>query len=373
MVRQRGVAPVRHGGNKRLLALRAGVEPRALLDFSANINPLGFPPWLREVISRNFDFLTDYPDPDCTALVQAISRCHGVSPESVVVGNGSEEIIACLPRALAPRRVVAPVPAFAEYRRAAEQAGVPVWTLPMKEESGFRLDTDTLAACLRPGDLVFLGQPNNPTGGLVDPSRLERLVAAHPEARFAVDEAFMDFTGLEGSVAQRSPNLVVIRSFTKTHAVPGLRIGFAVGAPLLMGFLRQALPTWSVNTLAQHVGVAALEDAGWLEQTVRYVEEQRNRLVDALSRNPGLHVFPSRANFLLLRLQGGRAAEVAQALLREGIAVRECADFEGLDERFLRVAVRSGEDNERLVAALETLLADRLLADRRLKREAGWV
>ena len=343
-----------HGGNLRQLALAAGTSE--LLDFSANLNPLGPPEWLRAVIAVNIGALAHYPDPDCTALVAAAARRYGVAEDEVIAGNGSAEILALLPRVLGKPRAVVAAPSYVDYARSAELGGMRVETLPMREDAGFQLDFPALELLLRGEEAVFIGRPNNPTGHVCDARGLRALASRHPGTLFVVDEAFGDFVeGFESLTRERPANVVVLLSLTKAFAIPGLRLGCAVADAVLAAHIRELLPPWSVNTLAQAVGVAALQDADYLCHTRAFVREQREALAAELGGLPGLHVHPGEANFLLVRTVTD-APVLAERLLREGIAIRLCANFAGLDARFFRVAVRTAQENARLCEALRRAL-----------------
>jgi L-threonine-O-3-phosphate decarboxylase len=357
----------RHGGNLTALANRSGRAAESLLDFSANINPLGMPAGTRSALIAALDALGHYPDPACTALRAAIGAHLGVASECIVVGNGAEQLIWWLPRLLAAKRVLVTAPAYVDYQRAAEVWQRPLCSIPLRPEDGFALDLEALSAHLHAGDLVWIGQPNNPTGRLVEPQPLREAVIAHPHVDWAIDEAFIDFVdGAHSAVhwerSQREwPNLIVIRSMTKFYALAGLRLGYAVLAPERAASFARLLPEWSVNSLAAAAGRALLTDpdlAAFAQRTRQLIGDERRRLSTAL-RGLGLRVFDSAANYLLLRLPdaGPGAAELAARLLRsEGIAVRVCANYAGLDARYLRIAVRTEPENRRLLAAMARLL-----------------
>lgn len=306
-----------------------------------------------------------YPDPECWELVEAVTARYGVAPQCVVVGNGSAEIIAALPRVLPVTRVVIPVPAYVDYAVAAAQAGLDLETAPLEEASDFALDVQSIGALLRGGEAVFIGRPNNPTGALCAAQDLISLAARHPHSWLIVDEAFIEFVGEEagpedgGLLRAGAPNLVVLRSLTKLFAIPGLRLGFAVAPPGMAPALRRALAPWSVNALAQAVGVAALADTGYVQATKAFVREERRRLSEQLAALPGVRVFPGRANYLLAKMEGGPvdAQELARRLLQRGIAIRVCDDFEGLSPRYFRVAVRTREENARLIEESKVVLS----------------
>lgn len=357
----------RHGGNLERLSSMSGRPPQTLLDFSANINPLGMPDAAREALIDGINALGHYPDPACTALRQAIAAHLDIDPRLIVAGNGAEQLIWWLPRLVQPRRVLITAPCYVDYRRAADVWGVPVQVLKLKPEQGFRLDPERLATAARPGDLVWVGQPNNPTGTLVEPDALEQLVCRRPDVDWAIDEAFIDFVETAPTAtaaAWRLPNLIVLRSMTKFYALAGLRLGYAVLSAERAAALARLLPDWSVNSLALVAGAAVLaepERSDFAERTRTLVRTQRQWLTQML-RGLGLQVIDGRANYLLLRLPEPllTATVIADRLLQQsGIAVRVCDNYAGLDERYLRIAVRGADENQRLVRALRSVLGGR--------------
>ncbi|TVQ99173.1 MAG: cobyric acid synthase [Desulfovibrionales bacterium] len=356
-----------HGGNIWALARERGCAPQDILDFSASINPLGPPAWLAEVIRENIPDLRHYPDPDCSELIQAASQYYGVPTDELVADNGTAEILHRLPPLLhgdaGPRRAVIPMPAYADYASVCANHGVHVEHLPMQRQDDFALDWDQLRDILkkptRRPNLVFLGQPNNPTGRTLDPERLRSLAADHPETWFIVDEAFADFiSGLDRLAVRRPPNMIVLLSLTKFYALPGLRIGLAAMDARLAEQYRNRSPDWSVNALAQCVGKRCLQDNPFQEASRTYIREERQRISAALSAVPGLQVFAGEANFLLCRcIRASYDARIlAELLLQRRIAIRNCANFPGLDHTYFRIAVRRTEENHRLLGALTEVL-----------------
>lgn len=348
----------RHGGNLRKLMAAAGRPGGEILDFSANINPLGLPDWFRPLISAQIGSVAHYPDPDCTGLVESIAVRYGVQKEEIVAGNGSTEILHLLPRVLPARRAVIPVPSYVDYALAAELAGLAVEKVFLDEEEGFALSLAALEARLQGDELVFIGQPNNPTGLLVEAESLRQVALRRTSTLFLVDEAFADFIpGIDSLTRDRPPNVIVLCSFTKFFALPGLRLGCAFMDPGIARDLRKIMPTWSVNVFAQAAGEAALRDEDYARETRRFVRERREDLVRELRSISGLTVYPGLANFLLLRIDRGGidAPTLARRMLERGIAVRACGNFEGLDDRFFRVAVRTSEENGKLCDALRAL------------------
>jgi cobyric acid synthase CobQ/L-threonine-O-3-phosphate decarboxylase len=361
-----------HGGHVLALAASCGRDPADILDFSASMNPLGPPDALRPAISRAVADLGRYPDPDSAGLVQAASRRYGVPEQTLLAGNGTSDLLFALARAARGRpgaaagpvwdRAVIVAPCYVDYRRACERAGLAVTPFLTDPKRDFVLDFAALDAALPDAPaLVFLGRPQNPTGRSFPDGPLRELAARRPESLFVVDEAFADFVPDFSSLTRERPaNVAVFLSLTKSFAVPGLRLGLFAADAALVARVRAELAPWPVNTLAQAVGEAFLGDAEFLSRTRTETARLRETLAGSLAGLPGVRVFPSQANFLLCRLEGAPDAAVAlrdRLLAGHGLAIRACADFEGLSGRYFRVAVRSGEDNARLVAAMGGVLA----------------
>ena len=350
----------RHGGNLRALAQRAGCRPEEILDFSASVNPLGPPESLRAVISRNIDALVHYPDPQSAELAEGLARKHRLPAGQVVVGNGSTELLFALAGTLDYARAVIPVPSYVDYAAAVRLAGRPVEESPLAETAGFQLDWAALDDQLRDGDLVLVGQPNNPTGLPLDRERFIGLARARAGTWFVVDEAFAGFVeGCRSMVEDLGPNVVVLRSLTKLYAIAGLRLGYAVAHAAIAERLRARVLPWSVNSLAQAVGLALLDEDDYVDETVGYVAARRRELADSLAGLEGLHVYPGAANFLLVRIDRpeGDALALAEELLRRRIAIRTFGAGQYLDSRFFRVAVRTAEENALLCDALAEIVA----------------
>ena len=347
-----------HGGNIQQLAGRLGCGPADILDFSANINPLGPPEYIWNVLARNLPDIIYYPDPGAGELVQSIAESYQLPADQIVTGNGTSELLFATMRALKVRRAVIPVPAYIDYHQACEQAAVPVHSFLLRSEDDFQPNLEQLAAELLTADLVIFGQPNNPTGQMIDRQSLLDLAQQHPDVLFLVDEAFAGFVADYTSLAGCRENIIVLCSLTKLFAVPGLRLGFLAASPLLCRRISRQLSPWSVNSLAQAAGAAMVQDSRYVRSSCELVSRKRQSLCEKLQKIPSLRVFSSTANFLLLRLDAEMTATgLADRLLsQDRIAIRVCDNYEGLHEQYFRVAVRSGKDNEQLVAALQAAL-----------------
>jgi len=344
-----------HGGH--IVDARRVHGPR-VIDFSASINPLGMTSSLKRSLNASMDRILHYPDPASSALVKRIGAFSQVPEENIVVGNGSIELIYLLAHAFLPKKVLIPVPTFSEYERAARAVGARTQFLKLSAKGGFALPR---CAGLR-ADMAFLCNPNNPTGNLL---AFDRKLSVWRCGITVIDEAFIDFLpdGKKHTFvaeAVRSKGIVVLRSFTKFFALPGLRLGYLIGHRDTVARLKAHQYPWSVNALAQAAGEAVLEDKGYCKESIAYVEKERDYLFRGLSRIEGLTVYSSAANFLFARIdQKGMTAPLLKTrMLRQGILIRDCSNFRSLSEMYFRVAVRTRSENRKLLEALRKVLCD---------------
>lgn len=358
-----------HGGTLFALAASMGIEPESLFDFSASINPLGPAPGVRPAVAAAFDRVVHYPEVGSPRLCRALAAYHALGEELIVVANGSTELIHLLPRLTGKSagRALLLAPTFSEYAHALELADWQIDYLCLSPEDGFTLDLAQVATELAQGyDLLFFCNPGNPTGRLYP---VEAVAALHDLCRqagcfFVLDEAFMDFAE-EHSSKHRLPegddDWLILRSMTKFFGFPGVRLGYAMASPTLVARLQQLLPPWNVGGLAQAAGLAALADREHCRRTREYVDAERELLASQLGALPGLTLFPGAANYQLLQITSGMtAAALQEKLLATRILIRDCSNFIGLDGRFFRVAVRTGDENDRLLQNLKRVLAQRL-------------
>ncbi len=351
-----------HGGNIYAASRDLGCPPPSMLDFSASINPLGMAPGAVLAIQESLGLSTHYPDPDCYELKQALGRFHGIDPECVCIGNGSTELIFLLPKALALRRALIPEPTFSEYAAAMRAVGGGASLLLAPPEEEFRLSRSQLSAALgRSHDCVWLCNPNNPTGQLWTKDQVMELweQARCLGVSLIVDEAFIDYCEADSVVSEATsrPGLLVLRSFTKFYGMPGLRVGYLVADPAVIRRVEAMRLPWSVNSVAQVAATASLDETAYAVRSRRLVGEERPRLVTALV-GLGLSPRPSSANFLLVRLPSFlTSGAVVAATRRQGVLIRDCESFEGMGQQWIRVAVRTAAEHERLVQALKNALA----------------
>ena len=328
-------------------------------DFSANLNPLGMPESVRKAAIEAIDRSGCYPDPFCSALTERLKEQWGVRGDMIVFGNGADDLIYRIVYGLKPKRAVIVTPTFTEYAAALENIDCEVIEHKLTEESGFVLDVSVLDKLTDDVDMLFLCSPNNPTGRLADPELLKQIAQKCERGIYLVlDECFIELSENGGSHSLKTADLgyytIVLRAFTKTYAMAGLRLGYAVfGSKDSALSVSLAGQHWSVSTPAQAAGPAALDEREYVEDAVKLISAEREYL-SAGFRALGFKVYPSDANFILCSADSAeKVLHLENGLRAEGIAIRNCWNFSGLGERYFRIAVRPHSENEALISAAE--------------------
>ena len=346
-----------HGGDLLTAQTQYGGP---ILDFSANLNPLGMPESVRHAAAAAVDEAIHYPDPLCRALRAGIAAQSGVAEEQVICGNGAADVLFRLVQARAPRRALVTAPTFSEYEQALRSVGCRVKYHYLKPEQRFDV-TETILKGITPSlDMVFLCTPNNPTGRTVAPGLLERILRRCEELDIllAVDECFLtlsdqgDAPGLAPCLRE-SRHLFLLRAFTKSYAIPGLRLGYGLsGDGDLLERMSAVGQPWPVSGPAQAAGIACLQETDWPNQARKLIQTERAWLLEQL-RARHLTVWEGQANYLLFQAPG--RTDLKARLLEQGILIRSCANYVGLGEDYYRAAVRPREENERLIQALDAV------------------
>ena len=349
-----------YGDNIVKSAKRYGLAADKILDFSANVNPLGPSSLAKRAAKKSLAFIDHYPDSDMIGIRRAIARYFGIKYQQVTCGNGSNSLIHFLPRVFKPKKVLIPVPTYSEYAVAAEDAGSAIVSFHLRERDGYHVDPIELSFALKGVDMAFLCNPNNPTGQIIPKKEMMEIISyALPQrVTLVVDEAFMDFVDSESIAkeAVQSSRIICIRSFTQFFGMPGLRIGYAISDEATIADLQNAQEPWTVNIPAQEAAIAALDDWGHIKKTHRLIEKERNRLLSALRLLPGVEPFPGTANFIFLKFDMIDAHTLIEKLGCRGIMVHDCSCFQGLDSRYIRIAVRTRRENNRLIRSLRELI-----------------
>lgn len=366
MLHQPLISQTIHGGNVWLHANPRKLKSGSFLDFSSNVNPLGPPEKALRTIRENLWRITYYPEPDCQTLREAIAEKNpGVRPENIVLGNGATELIFLHAHAFlrGGDQALTPTPTFTEYRRAAEAAGCQVKSIHIGPQWGLKADT-ILEGLESNTKVIYLCNPNNPTGKITPRDEMLRMLKAAEERGVytVVDESFMDMVDGEKrystvTLLERFERLFVVKSLTKLFCLPGLRLGYGAGSRSIAEKVMRVKPPWNVNCLAQEAVKEALKDRRYLLKTRETLRRERKHLFESLSKMPRLNVYDSDVNFFLVdvRETGYTAQALKLKLLNHNILIRDCDDFEGLTPYFIRISVRTRAENDALIKILRKI------------------
>lgn len=349
-----------HGGNIEKALIQYRLSAKKVIDFSANINPLGIPSHIiQKTICKALYYADRYPDPEYTDLRKELSSWYGVQPQNILPDNGSVSLIYLIPRALGLKRTLIPIPAFSEYEKSVCLAGGrPLFLKPLKD---FSLDIDALLKQLKGSDSLYIGNPSNPTGLLIAKDDLTRIIkdAKAKNITVIIDEAFIEFTENHKKdtfikEAPRSGNLIVIRSMTKYFAMAGLRLGMAIARQEIIARLKKFQPPWPVNSVAMSAAIEFIKDKKYISDSFILMRDERNFLYTSLAAFTWLETWQPSANFIFCKIRDGRmtAATLRDRLAKKGTLIRDCSNFRGLDSSFFRVAVRTRPENEKLIRGL---------------------
>lgn len=344
-----------HGGNIYEMEKK---YKRRFLDFSANISPVGLPSKLKKILYRSFKrSIPNYPDINTQDITGKIARYWGLKEENILVGNGSVELIYVILNTFKPDKVSIVSPSFSEYERAARDIGSKITFISLNMKKNLHLPK----GALKRADAIIFANPNNPTGNLIleAKDKIRELSAK----LIIADEAFMDFLPDEKNhtlikMAQMDNRIIVLRTFTKFFSLAGLRIGYLVAHKDVVKEIKAHKVPWSVNSLAQLAAGQILDDKKYIHNVRRLIERERSFLFNKISAIKKLIPYPSVANFLLIKIDDGRLTSslLKKRLLKKGVLIRDCVNFKGLNNKFLRVAVRNRNENIRLVSALKSAL-----------------
>ncbi|MBL7072815.1 MAG: threonine-phosphate decarboxylase [Candidatus Omnitrophica bacterium] len=350
-----GVLNFSHGGNLYEEEKKYG---RSLIDFSANINPLGIPEGLKKKLFSEFEKILNYPDSDSSRVIQKLADYWRIKKSNVLLGNGSAELIYLITNAYKPRTAVIPVPTFSEYERALRLVKSKIIFLPLKERNKFCLDAPKLK---NKPDICFVCNPNNPTGNLLIKNREN--IGIKTNKLLVIDEAFMDFLPRQEDhtfirEAVKDKKIIVMRSFTKFFALPGLRIGYLVAHRSVIEKLKRYKFPWNVNSPAQIAAIEVLNDKKFSLKTYEKIKEERDFLLRNLARFKSLKCFPSNANFILIKIKTNKQSSesLKMKLVKRGVLIRSCSNFRALNDRYIRIAVRTRRENLKLINALQEII-----------------
>lgn len=330
-----------------------------VIDFSANVNPLGTPESVKEAIRQSADWVEHYPDVRCRELKEALSVYEQVPESWLICGNGAADLIFALTLAVRPQKALILAPTFAEYEQALASVECETDYFYLKEPEGFCVTERILSKICPSLDIIFLCNPNNPTGELADKGLLIKLleVCRENQVLMAVDECFLDFVP-DGQVyelagyLEQEPNLFLLKAFTKRYAMAGVRLGYGICSDQKLLFkMEEVTQPWRVSAPAQAAGIAALSETAYVEQSVRFVNEEKCLLKEALT-NAGFQVYGSRANYVFFK----GTENFYEYCLKNQILIRDCKNYKGLSKGWFRIAVRTKEENQKFIRLLHRFM-----------------
>lgn len=354
-----------HGGNIYKILREEG---RKVLDYSANINPLGLPQSLKDKLKEDLSFLEQYPDPEYIEMREAIGKHNDIHKENIIVGNGATEILFLYGKAQNPNHVVIVSPTFAEYERAFYKSKK-ITYFPLEEKEDFKLSLERLKERIEElnhgekVDLVVICNPNNPTGGFIPKEEIEELGKLGGEKKFKilVDEAFIEFVhgGLSQSVASyRNKNIFIVRALTKFFAIPGVRLGYGISFDeKLNKKIKEIREPWSVNGIAEGVTKVLLEDREYIKKSEEWIEKEKKWFYQELLKISKVKPYKTQVNFILVKLVGElEVKEFKKLMLEKNILIRDASNFQFLNDKYFRLAIRDRKSNEEVLRSIKDVI-----------------
>lgn len=353
-----------HGGNIRKISDYYRLAQNKFIDFSNNVNPLGINTKIKDTIIKKIHLLAQYPDPECKVAKGTLANYLGIPKNNILLGNGSNEIIHIIPRALNCSSALIYHPTFSEYELGLRLSNVKIYSLFAQESKNFCIDIKKIISHLPKVKLITLCNPNNPTGFLLEKKQLLKLMKACEKNKtyLLVDEAFIEFVEKYNNYSlvketMQYKYLLVLRSMTKFFSVPGLRIGYLVANKATIHKINLFQPTWSVNTFAQEVMTKDILNSNFIKKTKDYIKKERMLLFNNLKEIPTVYPYYPTANFIFCKILNKKlnACSLFKRLLKHNIIIRDCSNFKGLNNRFFRIAVKKRKENVYLIKCLRRI------------------
>lgn len=344
-----------HGGNIYRLKREGKGE---LLDYSSNINPLGVPEKFKQKVLENFEILEKYPDPDYVELRESIGEYNHIGMENIVVGNGATEILFLYIKTLKPKKAMIVAPTFVEYKRALEGVDCEIVYYPLLPAKKFILDTDEFLKSIPDCDLVVICNPNNPTGTFIPLKEIAKINRNLKERgiKLFIDEAFIEFIKdwqEFSAINLKDENIFIMRALTKFFAIPGLRLGYGLTYNQeLLEKMKIYKEPWSVNSFAEIAGRVMLTDMEYIETTEKWIENEKVWFYDKALKINGITPYRTNSNFMLIRVENKTSKEVRDKMIERGIVVRDASNFVGLDNHYIRLAIKDRENNKKVLNTL---------------------
>ena len=355
-----------HGGNIYDVARRLGCEPFEIIDMSSNVNPLGPPSGLNEHLKENIDSITALPEVDAKDIAKKFAHRYGLDPECVLAGNGTTQFIYAIPQVLRTRKALILGPTYSDYADACIMHSIDFDYLIAGESLLFQPDIGSLKNEIKGYDTVFICNPNNPTGTLISAQEIKMICLSFPDTNFILDESYLSFVEDGDKASMKGSdlsNLIVLNSMSKIFRIPGLRVGFLIASKSVINKFNKYMLPWSVNSLGQaavsYLMMQKTESDNFIEKTREFIKTERKNLSEKLEGTGRIKVFPSTTVFMLARLPDNLTSDKAcEHLLQNRILVRNCSNFKGLSEQFIRISLKTRDINRIVADKLAVLISD---------------
>lgn len=353
-----------HGSDLEKIEKIYGIKKEDIISFSANVNPLGISTKLKEGIKEHIDCITTYPDREYASLRNCIADYCGCEAESVIVGNGSTELISLFVKIENPKKALILGPTYSEYEREISLVGGKTIYYPLKEENDFALDTaDFISKLTEDIDMVIICNPNNPTGTAISSSEMRKILDACMACHIfvMVDETYVEFAEDVSKISavgltRTYGNIAILRGTSKFFASPGLRLGYAIcsNADLISEINKRKDP-WTINSIAVVAGTLMFTDKEYIDKTRKLITSERDRMYKLFEESSRFKPYKPEGNFMLLKIleDGLTSGELFDRCIKKGLMIRDCSTFPYLGENYIRFCFMNPSDNDKLV---ETLL-----------------
>lgn len=356
-----------HGSDLEKIEAIYGIKKENITSFSANVNPLGISPKLKQTLVHQIDAITGYPDREYTSLRKSIATYVQGDMDTILVGNGSTELISLFIQMINPKKALILAPTYSEYEREITLNGGICTHYYLKEEHYFHLDTKDLEQHLTSDiELLVICNPNNPTSTSISVKQMEEILTLcrGKQIYCMVDETYVEFTSEIHEVTsvpliKTFDNLIILRGISKFFAAPGLRLGYAIcGNPSLLAEVNKKKNPWTINTLAAIAGEIMFSDTDYITQTKNLIHTERTRIYDILSTCKNVKIYPPTANFVLVKILKDSISsdQIFDCAIKDGLMIRDCSSFEGLDNSFIRFCFMEPEMNTKLLHLLLEIL-----------------
>lgn len=354
-----------HGGNTEEIARKYNFNSNEIIDFSANINPLGLNENIKSAMIKAINKIIKYPDITYFDLKNSIREFENINSENIILGNGAAEVIFNIIRALTPKKALLPAPTFSEYEEAILSVGGNIEYFHLKEDNEFILDNKFIKEINENIDITFICNPNNPTGVLSDNNFINELLKKSVVSNtiVVVDESFLDFVKDNNKYSSKEllkkyNNLIIVKSLTKFFAMPGARIGYGICSNNdIISKINKVTVPWSVNIMATDGIIQGLNEKSYIDNSIEYVNNEKEYLYNALKEISYIKVFKPSVNFIMFKLLID--LDLKSELIKRKILIRSCDNYTGLNNSFYRVAVRTREENDKLIKELNNILFDK--------------